>query len=395
MTTIAGPEEEPLFQQIVAQFNQTVPQTMWRFDRVPGTWEDLSSKYVAQIAAGSPNDAVRIAIIQKSSYVDRGYLSDLMPFFERDGLKFDDYLDGAFKDWQIDGKLYGIPAGIYNMALYYNKDLFDAAGLPYPPTEWDTDAWTWNEFRAAAQALTAGSGAEKQYGMGTTWDLRWVIQFVWQNNGDFVDANHSRATLSEPAALEALQFVEAMVREDQAWATPAATGSDDIDELFRGGRVGMYMDGMWQMPAMAAIEGFRWGVAPLPRGKASFTGLYVDAWVMPTGVKDPEQSWQFLKYMTTAAPQNLLVDNGALGVPILKSVAEERSGDLFKPLSPEEQQVWLNASKYSHLFPYTRRWDELYDALLPAWDLWSIGEIDAIEMAAQMTAVIDPILARE
>lgn len=160
------------------------------------------------------------------------------------------------------------------------------------------------------------------------------------------------------------------------------------------GRVGMYLDGMWQMPAMAKIEDFEWGVAPVPAGTHRFTGNYVDAWVMPPSAKNPDVSWEFLKFMAGADAQNYLVSNSALGLPILRSVVAERSADLFKPLPPAEQQVWIDAANYAHSFPFTAKWDELYDALLPSWDLWGLGEIDAATMAQQIREVVDPILAQ-
>ena len=72
----------------------------------------------------------------------------------------------------------------------------------------------------------------------------------------------------------------------------------------------------------------------------------------------------------------------------------ERSDDLSKPLPPEEQQVWITAADYAHFFPFTAKWDELYDAFLPARDLGSLGEIDAAQMAQQICEVVDPILAQ-
>jgi multiple sugar transport system substrate-binding protein len=272
--------------------------------------------------------------------------------------------------------------------------MFDEAGIPHLPTDWDDDSWDMAAFRQIASQLATGTGADKQYGFATNWDLRWVIHFVWANGGDFVNAEHTKCILNEQAAVDGLQFIQQLVRDDQSWLTPMQLAGGNTAEAFMTGRIGMYLDGMWQMPSMVQIEDFEWGMAPVPMGLHRYTGIYVDAWVMPPGAKDPDQSWEFLKFMAGAEAQNYLVDNTALGLPILRSVVEERSEDLFKPLPPEEQQVWINAANYGHTFPFTAKWDELYDALLPAWDLWGLGEIDAAEMAQQICDVVDPILAQ-
>ncbi|MEZ4865203.1 MAG: sugar ABC transporter substrate-binding protein [Caldilineaceae bacterium] len=392
--TISGDAEAPIFDGLADTYNETVGSGHWTFDRIAGSWEDFSRKYITEVAAGSTHDVARIAIIHQPSYISNGYISDLTPFFDQSGISMDDYYESAFNEWRVDGKLYGIPAGIYNMAIYYNKSMFDELGIPHLPTDWDDDSWNLDAFRATAAQLTSGEGAEKRYGFATNWDLRWVIHFVWAYGGDFVNAEHTQAIIDSPEAVQGLQFAQELIRTDQSWLTPQQLSNGSTAEAFMTGRVGMYLDGMWQMPAMAKIEDFEWGVAPVPAGTYRYTGNYVDAWVMPTGAKNPEESWKFLQFMAGADAQNYLVSNSALGLPILRSVVADRSADLFKPLPPEEQQVWINAANYAHSFPFTAKWDELYDALLPSWDLWGLGEIDAATMAQQIRDVVDPILAQ-
>ncbi|CAN5654659.1 sugar ABC transporter substrate-binding protein [soil metagenome] len=392
--TISGDAEAPIFNGLADTFNKTVGGSTWTFDRIAGSWEDFSRKYITEVAAESSHDVARIAIIQQPSYIRNKYISDLTPYLEKSGLVMDDYYKSAFDEWTVDGKLYGIPAGIYNMAIYYNKSMFDKAGIPHLSTDWEDKSWNLDAFRETALKLTSGEGASKQYGFATNWDLRWVIHFVWAYGGDFVNAEHTKAILDAPEAVQGLQFAQDLIRADKSWLTPQQLSGGNTAEAFMTGRVGMYLDGMWQMPAFAKIEDFKWGVAPVPTGTHRFTGNYVDAWVMPPKVKNPDKSWEFLKFMAGADAQNYLVSNSALGLPILRSVVEKRSADLFKPLPPEEQKVWINAANYAHSFPFTAKWDELYDALQPAWDLWGLGEIDAATMAQQIRDVVDPILAK-
>ncbi len=392
--TISGDDEQPIFDGLAKNFTKSDPSKPWTFDRLSGSWEDFSRKYTTELAAGSPHDVARIAIIHKPSYISKKYVADLTSFADADKLNYDDYYATAFDEWKVDGKLYAIPAGIYNMAIYYNKDMFDAAGIPHLTTDWEDASWTLASFRDIAKKLTKGEGPTKQYGFTTTWDLRWVIHFCWLNGGDFVNTEYTKCILNEAAAVEGLQFAQDMIRTDKSFLTPVQLGNDNIAEAFQTGRVGMYLDGMWQMPSMVKIDKFKWGVAPVPLGKHRYTGIYVDAWVMPPGVKNPQESWRFLKYMAGAEAQNYLVDNSALGLPILKSVVKDRSNDLFKPLSTDEQRVWINAANYGHSFPYTAKWDELYDALKPSWDLWGLGEIDAAKMAEDIAGVVNPILSK-
>jgi multiple sugar transport system substrate-binding protein len=106
--------------------------------------------------------------------------------------------------------------------VYYNKNLFDQAGVAYPQA-----GWSWDDFLKAAQALTKdtnGDGATDQYGVGTELEAIRLAPFVWQNGGEIVDdpAKPTRLALDTPAATEAFQwFVDLQVKHHVA---PDATG---------------------------------------------------------------------------------------------------------------------------------------------------------------------------
>ena len=107
---------------------------------------------------------------------------------------WDDFIDGAKTAATVDGKVYGVPALIDNLAIIYNKDLFDAAGVDYPTAD-----WTWDDFRAAAKALT--DPAKKQFGFAfpasADEDTVWHYDaMLWEAGGDILTPDNSAAAFN-------------------------------------------------------------------------------------------------------------------------------------------------------------------------------------------------------
>ncbi len=157
-----------------------------------------------------------------------------------------------------DGKVIGIPALVDNLALIYNKKLFDAAGVAYP-----TDDWSWDDFRAAAKKLT--NPATNTYGTAysvsgsedTTWHL-WPL--LWQHGGKILDG--TKPAFNSDAGVEALETLRQMAVDDKSMYL------DQTDEkygpLFNSGHVG---DDALRPVVAAGHQGqpsSTYGVADLP-----------------------------------------------------------------------------------------------------------------------------------
>ncbi|MCB8958686.1 MAG: extracellular solute-binding protein [Ardenticatenales bacterium] len=153
-----------------------------------------------------------------------------------------DFYANTLDAFRWDGELWCIPQNLSSLVVYYNADLFAAAGLPLP-----ADDWYWDDFLAAARALTLdldGDGRIDQYGAGIEPALFRLAPFVWQLGGEIVDdpAAPGRLTLDEPAALEAFQwFVDLQVQEG---VVPDATAeaAETSESRFLNGRLAMYFN---------------------------------------------------------------------------------------------------------------------------------------------------------
>ena len=92
----------------------------------------------------------------------RGLVADLTPYIERDSFDLTDFEESVLDIYEVDGKVMGLPILTTGSFVFYNKDWFDAAGVEYPPTNWDDPTWTWDAFVEKCAALTSGEGPERQ-----------------------------------------------------------------------------------------------------------------------------------------------------------------------------------------------------------------------------------------
>ena len=393
MSIVAGTDEMPAWQGIVDGFNKSQSRIEIELERLPGSWNEYTQKMTAQIASGNPPDIGRMAVSSMPMFISKGLLEDLTPYMS--DLDMNQYYESAMEQYNLNGQMFGMPVGIYTMAMYYNKDLFEKAGVPLPPTDWN-EAWTFEELRDAAAKLTKGTGANKEYGIYVDLNPERSIQYLWTNGGGFISEDKKESIIQTEQSKEALAFLQGLIRDGYS-PTPAETQTMPADQLFLSGKLAMLVEGQWMMPAFAKIEDFEWGVAPIAVGSTGVpaTPNFVDAYVIFKGSKHVEEAAEALKFFVSEEAENILVDNNIGGIPVLKSVAEARKGDMFNPLSLEEKEVWFQSVEFSRPLPFTTNWNELMDAAMKKLDLVGMNELDAAQAADELAPELNKLLKQQ
>ncbi len=218
-----------LIEQMVPLFNETHPEVEVVFERSEGQgyWEKLT----AAVAAGSAWDCFRGGPNQALGWGPKGLVADIMPFLEMDTTyPASDYLPGVIDAFAVEKRVYGLPAWCLTMWLFYNKRMFDEAGLPYPSK--DT---TWDEYVAMAKALTktGPDGRVIQYGSnGWDWWQFPIAQLVWSNGGCFFYSDDmSRVCMDDPKTVEALQDIADLIHVHKTSPNPAIPSASPVGLL--------------------------------------------------------------------------------------------------------------------------------------------------------------------
>lgn len=213
--------------------------------------------------------------------------------------------------FKIKGKLYGIPVGGDTLALYYNKDMFDAAGLK-PPT-------TWNELEFDANKLTKG----EVVGLGAEYNPVFFLPFMLQGGGKILDGN--KAVFNNEGCVKGLNFFNSLFTKKIA-ADSSALSAEYIDSALLKGSVAMCLGfSSWAQYIMndaTYAKKINWGVASLPKGDAD--GAYFQAMGAVVSSKSPhkKEAAEVVKFMTSKEVQGLIVESG-VGIPASKAMEQD------------------------------------------------------------------------
>jgi multiple sugar transport system substrate-binding protein len=352
-----GPAEQAAYQAVVDSFNAGQSEVRVEMGAVASTG-DFITRLTTDFAAGSPPDVFLMNYRRLAQFYNRGAVEPLGPLMEQSSaLNPDEFYSealDAFRDSQ--GTVICIPQNISSQVVYYNKELFDQAGLAYPAPD-----WTWEEFRQTAIALTLpdanGDTYPDQYGLGLEPVLIRMAPWIWQNGGELVDDldNPTRLTLDDPASTEAIQFVLDLAQKDGVVPNYSAEAVASHPDRFLAGNIAMYVDSRVFTPTMRETVSFDWDVATLPRGKQVANVLHSDGYCMAAASTVKEAAWRFIEFALGEEGQAIASKLGRT-VPSMRKVAESEAFlDPTQP--PANAQVWLdNMTQNMRVLPKMENW---------------------------------------
>lgn len=217
-------------------------------------WKQTIEKDLALAAADQLPDVAMVSGNWHRALAIRGLFADLTDVqFEQLDVK--DFWPRLLAAYTYDGKVYGLPTDLDLQLVFYNRDLFDQAGVPYPKP-----GWTWQDYRTLARSLTQGEGAGKVYGC-TTPGKALALMYAWSYGGDLIDADKMVAAVDSPIGTQAMSFLNDLLVTDKSAPLPNTEGVG-MDN----GRIAMGTYGPWAAWYIFRDVQFKWDVVPVPRG---------------------------------------------------------------------------------------------------------------------------------
>lgn len=384
-----SPEELAVWQQIVNDFHAAHPNVTVKVDVADwdGYWEKLKTLY----AGGTPPDVYAMDAPLYPDWAERGVLLNLQPYIDASPGLLDGLYPGTLTAYKRADGYYGLPRDFQTIVLFYNKDMFDAAGVAYP-----TDAWTFDDLRDAARKLTKdtnGDGKIDQWGFSPDlWDMElFWSEALWGYGGDVIDVPGGRTLIAEGKGRDAWHFIAAMVTEDKSIPDPD-TATQFGGDPFAAGVSAMTTIGHWVVPEYAQLE-FKWAVAPFPAGPAArATSVNSAGFVVAKDSKHPAEAFEFVKFAISTSGQTRLAELG-FALPVLKSVAEGPAY-LEQKSAPIDHKVFIDAVAYAHAKPSFKGYDAwatvVGDGLIPVWT----GETGIDTALDEIVPAADEVLAQ-
>jgi multiple sugar transport system substrate-binding protein len=378
------PQEIKAQQAIVDAFHAANPNITVKVD--VADWTTYWDKLQTGIAGGNAPDVFAMDGPLFPDYQSRDVLLDLKPFIERDGYDLGQLADQAVADFTTPDGQFGLPRDLNVVALYYNKKMFDAAGIPYPDETWD-----WAKLQEVAKKLTirGADGKTSQWGFYTeTTDMEnYWSELVWQNGGEIISPDKKTTLLGTDQAAGGIQFLQDLIWKDKVM--PDAAITDALGDAFEQGQAAMEANGSW-LVATHQAAGLDFGIAPLPKGAAGqATSINPTGAVVYKNSKSPDAAWQFVKYLASPAAQTKLME--------LKSSLPANKEVLAGPFltSFDGAKVLADAIAYAHLKPSFKGYDQWSTALQTEIDanVFTEPKKTAKQALADVIPQLDGILA--
>jgi len=401
-----SPLERDAQAEMLKAFMQAYPHIEVEGIYIPS---DYVTKITAMIAAGEAPDVGQLDEGLALQWAEEGAVLDITPFIEKDPeVSFESRLPMTWYRYAGGQKTIGTNLAVEVMVLWYNKDIFDKAGVPYPPSK--PGEWTWEEFVETAKALTVDRNGRhpgdpgfdpnriQTYGVafGTWWAP--VLPFVWSNGGDWFDESGREVLIDQPESVEALQNLADLIYKHHVAPTPTQMESlPAFNVLLQTQRVAMVIDGQWSLLDLAKSR-FKLGVAPLPTYKQPVALELGAPNVIFAQTKHPEEAWLLYKWSTTASSVMPLIQQG-LWMPLQTEYytdPEKMDEWLTEGVHPPEYKeavidYLLHYGRPSPVY-YLRNWTEISRTISQGLSNFWLGRESAADATRRVAEEVRPLM---
>ncbi|MBD2868046.1 ABC transporter substrate-binding protein [Paenibacillus arenilitoris] len=350
----------PFMKKIVDKYNSSQDQYKVNFVIQPNG-EYYKQLDVALSSGKESPDLMIMHVDQVPTYASKDQLQPVDDMASAAGIDKADFAEAPVDYSTLDGKWYTIPLDIHPLVMYYNKDLFEQAGIAAAPTNRA-------EFDDAVLKLTDKSKGVYGYVVPTLWPQQFIFPtLVWQNGGELW--NGTDVAYNSQEAVEMVQWLRGMI---DSGVSPANVQQDGENTLFLQGKNAIQFNGPW-MKSQFDEAGLNYGVAPVPQiGKAKqavFAGSH--GFVVPKSVTDEAVTagiGDFLKYVSTNSMDWAESGQALASKPMIESAE-------FKAL--EFQSSVASAFSYVQFAPNVLNWGTISEPIWGELNSALLGKKDA------------------
>lgn len=287
--------EAPFFNQLVAAFQREHPRIDVTYVNVP--FFEAEQRYREAAASGGAPDVLRADVGWTAGLVDAGLLADLTGTPAEPAPE--EFLEQTVAGVTFEDGVYGVPQVTDTLALMYNRDLFEEAGLGRPPRDW-------TELRDYALTVKEATGAE---GIVLNTDAYFALPFLYGEGTDLIDPVRRAITVADEDAVRGIATAAALVESGAAPVPPETGAYDSMVSAFRAGEAAMMINGPWVVADLLDSSTFAresdLGIAPVPAGSQGVAGGPTGGHSMVVSAHSahPGAAQLFVRFMTAAEQQ--------------------------------------------------------------------------------------------
>ncbi|MFV0343072.1 MAG: ABC transporter substrate-binding protein [Anaerocolumna sp.] len=346
-------------------------------------WDEYWTKMEAAATGGVLPDVFWMHTNEFAKYAGNGMLMPLDNIITKEEQA--NYSEGLVSlATYSDGTLYGVPKDFDTIALMYNKELFDAAGVSYPD-----DTWTWDTLLDAAKKIT--NPETKTYGfLAPLEDQVGYLPWIYQAGGTVLE--NKKSGINSPEAIRGLQFYTDLILKEQVSPTLAEMSDTHFMSIFQSGRAGMCLIGSWQLATYAGNEDIndKFDLAVLPKDKERATMINGLSFAGNAKTDHKQEVETLLKYLGSEEAQIIQAESGT-AISAFHGTSEKWLGTY-----PQyNTKVFLDMVEYATPVPTSNtksKWNEVVTDMIKKM---LMGEISVEEGTTVIAENMDKQLAKE
>ena len=381
-TFSAAPNYISQLEATIAAFEAAHPDIKVNYETQ--AFDAYFTKLQTTVAAGQAPDAFELNYENFVSYASKGALADLGPQIAAD-TEFSTaiYNPTALAAFQQDGKQYGLVESFSNVVLFYNKDLFDKAGVAYPTAE-----WTWKDELAAAQKLTdSANGVWGDFAPIQFWEF---YKTIAQNGGSILSPDKKTVTIDSPQNVETLQWMIDKVNKYHVTPSDAEMAGLASEDLFRQGKLAMLRTGIWLLGDFVDKAKFNWDIQLEPGNTAKAHHFFANGVAVSATSQHPREAYEWIKFLTSSKEAAKIRIDAGWELPALSDPSYTQAY-LDQP-KPQHRDVVFKALDTAVVPPVINNWNQLTDAVGKQLDAAKLGQKTAQQALTDAAADIKGLL---
>jgi multiple sugar transport system substrate-binding protein len=372
--------------EIIPRFEAENPTIEVTFENAEAP--DYGDKLYTQAVAGDAPDVMFVWGGLNYNLMQKGQFLELDDHIEKELL--DDFYPGKLDAHYYEGHLYGLPKYVSTIALAYNRNLLDEAGVDYPDGTWD-----WDDYRNALEATTDPENGQWGTYVGHTYLEHWV----WMNGGEVMNADlfGTQSLLNEPKAMEALKFnYDLIYGENPVSPKPGEIPEYGIHSVFTTGKIAFVEAHSWTVTNYMRESDFQWDFADLPvardGGKAGLT--FADGYGIAAKTKHPNEAITLAKFMVSPWAEKAMAMSIVGLQPTRRSMAEVWDTLSLGAQAGYDVGAFSRIMDYARLDPAFEDNEKINEIMNPIWDqIWVTGEMGLEEGVDLIVQRIDDYFA--
>lgn len=349
-------------------------------------YDDTVTRTLVGATAGDLPDIIMCSTDHTPTLITSGMLMDVTPNIAADGdVDTDDIAEGIAEGFHMFDRWWGFPYDMSTFGIYYNKAMFDEAGIAYPPAFGEAP-WTWEQFIEAATKLTKPNGEQ----WGVTWDVPITNQylatnFIYGAGGRNFTEDLRKSAINTPEAAAGVQFMVDMIHKYKVAPTPTELSGGDVN-YFESGLSAMRLDGQWALGQTSRNVDFPFDVSYLPAGKVNKLATGGSGFAISATTKNAEAAWQFLKAFTSSEVLGKMIGETGRGIPARLSAKQAYIDAASTPNAAIFPEQLANAMNDRLVLGFPVFLDAYNRALEP---IFNSGEGDVQAALATVAAIAD------